>query len=193
MTKSLESPLVSAARTLAERLSRFEAASEELGRMPINSEKSLARAGRGLSECSQHGLELADGLRQLAEAMQAMQQAQQLCVERTAAATERVRARQEQRARIEQRLQELGSRARSVTTPVTDLADTPAMGMLAPLQEVVRRLEALVAEAGEVAAQAGEDDWSDIERETRSLEQQLQAAKNRVQLSVQKLARDTPS
>ena len=52
MSKGTESPLVAAARLLADDLSRFEALSSDVGRQAINSEKSLQRARQGLLACA---------------------------------------------------------------------------------------------------------------------------------------------
>lgn len=195
MSKNLESPLVSAARTLSEGLATFEALSEELSRAVINSDKSLQRARRGLQDCAAHSVQLAESLQSFADAMQRMQAAQERCLQLTAAATERVRQRQEQRARVEERLAELVARAREVGAPALELpaGETSSSALLASLQEVMRRLDALIADAGEVAALARDDEWADLERDTRSLEQQLLATRNRAKLSLSKLAQGAPS
>jgi hypothetical protein len=182
MSKSTESPLLAAARALADDLQHFEQLSAELGRLVINSDKTLQRARKGLQECSEHEAKLAESLRGFAGAMQAMQALQQRCMEQTALATERVRQRQEERAQLQQ--------------PVADLPEAPDAvpgGMLGPLQEVWRRLEAVIAEAGQVTELARQGNWSDLERDTHSLEQQLQATRNRVLMGLRRLANDAPS
>ena len=195
MSKTAESPLLSAARTLSDDLQHFEQLSAELGRLAINSEKSLVRARKGLQECSEHEAKLAESLRGFAGAMQAMQALQQRCMEQTALAAERVRKRQEERLQLQERLQLLGDNARAVSTPVADLAEGAegAGDALAPMQEVARRLEAVIAEAAEVTELARQGDWADLERDTHSLEQQLQATRNRVLIGLRRLAQDAPS
>jgi chromosome segregation ATPase len=197
MSKNAESPLIAAARALTEHLTRFEETSLEVSRAPINSEKALARARKGLQECSEHEGRLAESLRSLASAMQGMQQQQQRCVEHTALAAERIRQRQDERLALQERLLKLGDNAREVSAPVQTLsegANAPgSTEAIAPLQEVVRRLEAVIAEAGEVTALARQGDWADLERDTHSLEQQLQSARNRVLIGLRKLVEDAPS
>jgi len=196
MSKSHESPLLSAARSLSDDLERFEKLSAELSRLVINSDKTLQRACRGLLECSEHETKLAETLRGFAAAMQAVQQTQQRCLEQTAAATERVRQRQSQRSQLIERLQVLSQQAREVSAPVTALPEaSPSSGaeVLGPLHEIARRLELVIEEARQVAMLAQEDEWVDVERDTQALEQQLLAAKNRVQLSLRRLAQDAPS
>jgi hypothetical protein len=196
MSKNNESPLLAAARALSDDLERFAALSTELGRLVINSDKTLQRARRSLLECSEQETKLAESLRQFALAMQAMQETQHRCMEQTTAATERVRQRQEQRAQLQDRLRLLSQNAREVNGPALDLpesSDAASSDVLGPLHEIARRLELVIAEAAEVSELARADDWVDVERDTHSLEQQLLAAKNRVQLGLRKLARDAPS
>lgn len=196
MSKPNESPLLAAARALSDDLEHFEKLSLELSRLVINSDKSLQRARRGLLECSEHEAKLAESLRGFAAAMQGVQTSQQRCLQQTATATERVQKRQEQRAQLQERLLRLSQKASEVTAPADSLPDAPgseAADLLAPLHEIVRRLELVIAEAGEVSELARADDWADVERDTRSLEQQLLATKNRIQLSLRKVAQEAPS
>lgn len=196
MTKPTESPLLAAARALSDDLERFEKLSLELSRLVINSDKTLQRARRGLIECSQHESKLAESLHGFAAAMQAMQASQQRCVDQTATATERLRQRQEQRAQLQERLQLLSQKASEVSQPAAGLPESPAAAspeLLRPLHEIAERLDRVIAEAAEVSELARRDEWTDVERDTLALEQQLRAAKNRVQLGLRKLAQDAPS
>ena len=196
MTKGTESSLLAATRALSDDLDRFEKLSSELSRLVINSDKTLQRARRGLLECSEHEGKLAESLRGFALAMQTMQAMQQRCMDQTAQATERVRLRQEQRALLQERLQQLGGNASEISSLAASLPESPdrASGeLLGRLQEVAQRLELVIAEAAEVSRLAHEDDWTDVERDTDSLKQQLLAAKNRVRLSLSKLAESAPS
>src|SRR2546423_15345501 len=104
MSKGSESPLVVAARLLADDLSRFEALSAEVGRQAINSEKSLLRARQSLQACADHETKLAESLRGFALAMQSIQTTQHGCMDSIAAAAKRVQERQEQRAKLQVRL-----------------------------------------------------------------------------------------
>jgi uncharacterized phage infection (PIP) family protein YhgE len=196
MTKSTESPLLATVRALSDDLERFEKLSGELSRLAINSDKTLQRAARGLLECSEHEAKLAESLREFASAMQAMQASQQRCLEQTALATERVRQRQQQRAQLQERLQLLSENAGSIGNLASTLPESPnsaSSDLLSHLQTVAERLELVITEAAEVCRLAHDDDWTDVERDTQSLKQQLLAAKNRVRLSLSKLAESAPS
>jgi hypothetical protein len=196
MTKQQESPLVVAARHLTDALQRFQAQSSELERLPINSEKSLQRARQGLEACAEHGTKLAESLRDFATAMQDVQLAQQRCVELSAAATQRVLERQTQRVQLQERLALLGQNAREVAAPVAtqpEPSEASSGEMLSNLKEVESRLDAVIAQASELCDQAQRDDWNDLQRDTQSLQHQLQAVRNRVLLWRRKLAPDAPS
>ena len=98
--------------------------------------------------------------------------------------------------RLQRRLAELGQSARDVSTPVASFSEgSGAMSsdMLGPLQEVERRLDAVIAEAGEVCSLAQRDDWNDLQRDTQALQQQLQALRNKILLLRRKLAETAAS
>lgn len=195
-SKAPESPLVVAARELTEQLARFEAQSDELSRLNINSDKALQRARQGLEASSTHEAGLARALRAFADAMQGVQQTQQRCVEVTANTAGRIAARQAERAELQSRLAALGENARQVSAPVAELAGQGAAesgALLGSLQEVERRLEGVIAEAGELCELSRAGGWTDLERDTQGLREQLQALRNRVLLMRRKLADTAPS
>lgn len=196
MNKNAESLLLAAARVLSEDLERFEKLSGELSRLVISSEKTLQRAARGLRECSEHETKLAESLHRFAAAMQGMQATQQRCVEQTGLAAERIRQRQAQRAQLQERLQSLIKSAVEIgelAVAIPEAAVPASADGLGRLQEVQQRLELVIAEATEVAELARTDDWSDVERDTQGLRQQLLAAKNRIGLGLNRLTKDAPS
>jgi hypothetical protein len=128
--------------------------------------------------------------------MQSVQTTQHRCMDLTATAAQQIQARQEQRAKLEERLARLGERAREVSAPVAALSESsesPSAAMLGSLEEVERRLDAVIQDAADVCALARQDDWADVERDTRALEQQLHALRNRVLLFRRKLSKEAPS
>ena len=196
MSQRKDHPLVTAAHQLTDELGRFEAVSAELGRLAINSEKSLQRARQGLEACAEHEARLAESLREFAQAMQATQAAQLQCMEQATTAAKRVQQRQAERAELQQRIATLGQNAREVSAPVAELpepSESLSSDMLAPLQEVERRLDAVIAEAGELSGLAEQGDWGDLQRDTQSLQQQLQGLRNKVLLCRRKLAQNAAS
>ena len=196
MSKHNESPLVVAVAQLDADLRRFEQLSGELVRSPINSEKSLQRARHALETCTAHETKLAESLRAFAEAMQGVQQRQHACMDATGQAARRIAERHAERTQLQDRLAALGESARAVSAPVTELPEpdgSPTSQMLGPLGEVERRLDAVIAEASELCELSRQGDWADLERDTQSLREQLQALRNRVLLTRRKLVNDAPS
>jgi len=196
MSKNTDSPLVAAARQLDSDLRRFEELSAELGRGAINSEKSLQRARQALEACSAHEGKLAGSLSIFAQAMQGVQQTQHACMDATAQAAKRIAERHAERTTLQDRLAKLGESARAVSAPVADLGELTGAAsgqILEPLAEVERRLEAVIAEATVLCEVSREGDWTDLERDTQSLREQLQALRNRVLLMRRKLSSAAPS
>lgn len=192
--KASESPLVVAARELTEQLARFEAQSNDLSRLAIDSDKSLQRARQGLEACSTHEAALARALLAFAEAMRGVQATQQRCVDVTATTAGRIAARHAERAELQTRLATLGENARQVSAPVTELVARGAdSGALRGLQEVEQRLEGVLIETTALCEASRDGDWADLERDTQSLREQLQALRNRVGLMRRRLADSAPS
>jgi hypothetical protein len=125
--------------------------------------------------------------------MRELQLTQQRCVEQIAKGAQHIQRRQLERADLEERLQQLGEKARAVTEPATPKAEVEPGEPFGPLDDVGRNLEGLINEVAQVCDLAGQQDWQDLARDTQSLREQLQALKNRVQLARRKLAQDAPS
>jgi chromosome segregation ATPase len=196
MSKDLATSLLAAAQQLDDDLSRFQSLSSDLSRAPVNSEKTLQRARQALQACSTHEGKLAESLRAFARAMQHVQQTQHACMEATAEAARRIAQRHAERMELQDRLTRLGESARAVSTPFSELPEpssTTSSQALAPLAEVERRLDAVIAEAAEAYALAEQGDWADLQRDTQSLREQLLSLRNRVLLMRRKLSGDAPS
>jgi chromosome segregation ATPase len=203
--------LVVAVKQLDADVRRLEELSNELGRSQINSEKSLQRARQTLEECSTHELKLAESLRAFAEAAQAMQQLQSVCMQEIAKSTQRIADRHAERIKLQDRLIAIGESARAASAPFTELkapevqqtqgehgADaakegSPSDHLLNPLGEVERRLDAVIEEASALCDLTHAGDWNDLERDTQSLREQLQALRNRVLITRRKLLSSAPS
>jgi hypothetical protein len=196
MTKHTESPLLAAARRLDEDLRRFQSLSQELSQGPINSEKTLRRAGQLLEACSAHESKMQESLSAFGQAIQTVQQLQQACMEAVGEGTARVAARHAERLALQERVAQLSAGARAASAPMAELPelDAPTSSqMLAPLGEVERRLGLVIDEAAQVSTLAQQGDWTDLLRDTQSLREQLQSLRNRVLLMRRKLGTDAPS
>lgn len=195
MTKKLENPLTEAASKIETELARLEHLLEELGR-PINSEKTLRRAGNSLEECSGSEEQLAAHLVAFGQAIQGVQARQQRCMEELNERATALRLRHEGRSALVEQLSQLGQLTSQISQPLTSLGEASGevtAELLASIAEVAARLEQAVAEASQIAARARESDWVDLARDADGLKQQLLALKNHVSLGQRKLASQAPS
>lgn len=194
--KKDQTPLSDASRRIEAELSRLEGLLHELSR-PVNSEKTLRRAGASLEECSDSEARLATHLVDFGQAIQAIQERQQRCMALLGERAEQLRARHAERSALVERLAGLGERTSQISEPLASLAGagvsevTPEL--LASISEVSTRLEASIADASEIATAARSSDWSDLARDADALKQQLQALKNQITLGQRKLASQAPS
>ncbi len=189
--------LTTAATAFEEELSHYSQLTQELRSNPINSQKLLLRAQRSLEASVQCDQRMAERVAALAEAMQAAKQAQETHALATLEAAKRIQARSEQLGALLSRFASLGERAHTLQQPVSETikdGETPdANAVLGQMREIVARMESIVEDAGAMAdaAQAGE--WEDVARDATSLRQQVQSARNKALLVIQKLAPIAPS
>lgn len=196
--KKAEGPLTLAAAALEAELSSFEDIVTELGRLHVNSDKTLQRARQALESCSTFETRLADKLKGFAEAMQSMQAKQQQCMLDALEHAKRIQERNDARNALLERVTALGLRAREINAPMADLVDEgtgegEASKILAKIQDVGDRLESVIVEAAAVTTAARESDWADIARDADALKQQLQSARNKVLVAQRNVASRAPS
>jgi chromosome segregation ATPase len=196
--KKAGGPLTSAAGALESEIKRFEELVAELGRLGVNSEKSLGRARQLLEEVAGYEQRLGTHLREFSEAMQRSQERQERAMKQALESAERIRQRHEARSQLLDRVNALGERARDINEPMAALsadASDPenAQEVLSSVKEVSVRLDQVIEEAAALAAAAREADWVDIGRDADVLKQQLQAARNKLQLAERSAAARAPS
>jgi hypothetical protein len=197
-TKKNEGPLTLASMALEAELRAFEEIVEELGRLNVNSEKTLQRARVSLEACSEFEQKLAGKLKDFAEAMQLMQTKQQECMKTALEHAQHIQARNDARNALLGRVNALGLRARDINAPMSELvADEAGQSdpthVLQKIQDVGERLEAVIVEAAGVASAARDEDWQDIARDADVLKQQLQSARNKVLVAQRNVASRAPS
>ena len=191
-------PLTVAAGALEAEIKRFEDLVAELGRLGVNSEKSLGRARQLLEEVAGYEQRLGTHLRELSLAMQRSQERQEVAMKQALENAERIRLRHETRSLLLERVNALGERARDINEPMAALSaeegePADAQVVLNSVKEVSVRLDQVIEEAASLAAAAREADWVDIGRDADVLKQQLQAARNKLQLAERSAAARAPS
>jgi hypothetical protein len=92
----------------------------------------------------------------------------------------------------------LGERAKDVIEPVARILEQKASGavpadLLAPLEEVKQRMNAVLEDAAQIVEKAEAQGWPDVARDAKALRQQVQAALNKVTLAQKNVAARSPS
>ena len=197
-TKTPDGPLAAAAAALEGELRRYEETVAELQKLPLNSDKTLQRARKVLEECAGHQEKLAVLLPAFAQAMQQAQLRQQQCMDATAHGTDKIRTRFEARMALLERVAALGQQAQDINAPVAavisaQVEERTPTELLKSLEDVGARTEAVIAEAEAVHKLAQDGDWQDIARDTDTLKQQLQSARNKVLVTQRNIAARAPS
>jgi chromosome segregation ATPase len=196
--KKDEFPLRDAASAFEDELRRHEVAVAELERLAINSDKALQRARKALEECASREEALAKHLVAFVEAMRTAQERQQKCMEATLGAANRVKERFDARNALLARVASLGESAKAIVADTAPDGAANATGdsadaKLKSFQDIASRIETVIEETDAVTKAAQEDDWADISRETESLKQQLQSARNKMLVATRALASRAPS
>jgi hypothetical protein len=198
-SKESEGPLTRAAVTLETELLHYEQGVKELGTTAITSEKSLHRARIGLERCAELERRLGAALQSFAEAMQETQNRQQQYIATSREAAERVQQRFNERNALLERMKVLGEHAKELNEPVAAAMTagseeaSPTSKLLSSLEAVGERTASVIDEADALQRAARDDEWLDIERETGTLKQQLQSARNKVLIAHRNVAGRSPS
>jgi DNA repair exonuclease SbcCD ATPase subunit len=182
--------IVQAAEAIERDLQRLEDLSRSVGKMRLDGEKSIGRAGRTLQEALQQQEQLAAGLRVLGEAMMHMQARQQAAVQGIADRAVEIQAQAARVAEHMERFAALGTKAAEATQLLQGLPAPYGAGALADnapptdapaqLMKVETLLGALSDEAKALAASADLADLGEISREASSLRQRLDSARARI-------------
>jgi hypothetical protein len=182
--------IVQAAEAIERDLQRLEELSRSVGKMRLDSEKSIGRAGRTLQEALQQQEQLAAGLRLLGEAMVHMQARQQAAIQDIASRAVEIQAQAGKVAEHMERFAALGTKAAEATQLLQGLPAPYGAGVVADgappadapaqLMKVETLLAALSDEAKALAASADLADLGEISREASSLRQRLDSARARI-------------
>ncbi|QSQ12391.1 hypothetical protein [Myxococcus landrumensis] len=185
-----DSALVEAARSLEEGLTRFEALSQQLQGLPLQSEKHLERASATLASLADMDEDLRVRITTLVGAISQVRDRQQAQAEAVHARAQELQQRTEvfkdllvrygavgqSAGDLNMRMQEFAARRQQAKT-----AEEHAE-VVAAFQALQDRMKEVAEEAQAVAQSAEERDFNDIARQADSLRQQLLAARNKMAL-----------
>ena len=196
--KTETSALTAASAALEDGLARWESLVTESERLEPSSDKTLGRAKKLLEDSAACERELAQSLHAFVSAMQAVQERQRVCMERTSAAAQRLQDRVASRQALLDRFAQLGVRAGEINDPVATVMEAigrgaPAQELAGPLDDVVAKTEEVANEADGVAKSAREQKWDDIAREADALRQQILSVKKKLSEARGNVASRMPS
>lgn len=184
-----ESDLVGAATALEDELRRFEDLAREARNIRLNTEKSLGRAARAVGEAATCEERIAEQVRALATAIQALQQRQEAVAKALHARAEEINQRTLRFGEHMQTFAGLGRDAGEVTKMLQELTDQePGPGdrqddrTSSLLAEIEGRLERLVSGAEGLALAATDEDMTEIARQADALKQRINAVRGRLGL-----------
>jgi hypothetical protein len=184
-TPKSEGTLAEAAAAFERELANYEKLSLELARNPVRSEKTLTRVRKVLGDAADSEAELGRLLHGLSAAMVAARDRQQECMARVQEAMQGAQARANEFTALLERVAALGAKARDVNEPVTRvLAEKSGGGdpatILASLSEVDTRIQDVVKDAHAIFEDAQANDWPEVAKDVKSLEQQVQSVRTKV-------------
>ncbi len=191
------SALGTAATALENELRRFEQLSALARKIELSSERNLEKAAKATQEAAESQLRVADHVRKLVGAIAAARDRQQAVAE---AIQERANELQARRAEFDAVLQQfaaLGQDAAGINALVGQVSIPKAPGAPEPnaLGDTVTRLQEIQAKMGEVVERAAElarsaldKDMQDIAQQAESLQKQVHASRNKLNLLLEKLS-----
>jgi hypothetical protein len=186
MAKSVDqaSELTQCAQVVERELRRLEDLSRSARNIKLSSEKNLARAARGLEQALEQQEQLAKELRSLGQAMLGMQARQEAAMLPLQARALELQSRMVRHSEYVQQCGALGSKAQEVLEALVAISssgpDVQYAQGAALLVDADERVRVLVDEIRAMTEAANVDEFPEIAREAHSLEQRLQAARDRL-------------
>jgi uncharacterized coiled-coil DUF342 family protein len=192
-----ESQLATAASALEEELRKFEQLGQLACKIELSSERNLEKAARATQEAAESQQRVAAHVARLVGAITAARDRQQAVAE---SIQERAGQLQARRAEMDELLQEfgaLGGEANAINQLVGQVNLPKAAGapqsealgdVVARLQEIQDRMGHVVERAKALAEKALGKDVQDIAENAESLQKQVHASRNKLNLLLEKLS-----
>ena len=174
------SELVRAAQALEAEVLNLESIGRAARKIPLNSEKNIARAAKDLEEALTLPDRMAAQLQALASAMATMQARQQAALSPLAAFASQIQARHQRLREHMQAYAGLGSAAAEVTARIQS-GDGERAAVLSDVEEQLARL---AANAKALFEAAHADDFPELAREADALKQRALSLRRRLDSKV---------
>jgi uncharacterized coiled-coil DUF342 family protein len=168
--------LLRAAASLEAELGQLESICRTARKIPLTSEKNIARAAKELEQALTLPERLALGLQALASAMATMQARQQAALEPLAAFANEIQQRHQRLREHMQAYAALGSAAAEVTARI----QAGEGGRAAVLSDVDAQLAKISADARALFDAAHADDFPELTREADALKQRAASLRRRL-------------
>lgn len=175
-TKTEVPEIVRAAEALEAQLVELESRSRSARKIELDSERSIQRAARELNEALAAPEGMANGLRDLAQAMERMQARQQAALEPLSEFATRVQARLAQLEAHMQAFAELGQAASRLSA----LLKTGPAGGAALIRDANAQLSSIADGARALFDASRNDGFPEVAREAEALKQRVTALRKRL-------------
>jgi hypothetical protein len=186
MAKSADqaSELVRCAEVVEREMRRLEELSRSARHVRLSSEKSIARAARGLEQALSQQERLGQELRAFGQAMLAMEARQQAAMSPLAIRAAEIQARMARLGEHMQLFGALGAKASEAASALSEISAAAGAGggagETSALFDAEERVRSLAEEAQRIAKAAADEEFPDIAREAHALGQQVQAMRDRL-------------
>jgi hypothetical protein len=195
---SVTPPLVIAAAAVHDEVRSYAELAAEAKRLSLDSEKSLAKASRLLQEAAERHDEVQQKVQGLVGEIEQVRRSQEESLTALVDLAQRLEARAARFRELTERFGALGELAQGVNRLAGELSARKAGGapeqeLLSGLRAIEAQVEQVVGAAGELARDAQKDEWPEISRQADAVRQQVHAAKNKLWLAHQAVARRSPS
>lgn len=199
--KTEPSPLTIAAEAFDESLRRFAVLATRLGRIGLDSQRDLGRAGQSLAEVADCEEEMQRHAQALMGALATARDAQQAQADQVRARAEQIRRRTEEYATILGRFEDLGKDATALNEtavrlgarPRSQATESSGPALITQLDELQERMAKVIAAGETLAADARAADFAELSSRFESLGQQLRAARNKIVALKEALVRAIPA
>lgn len=190
MPSGQKSDLVLAAEALDDELQKFERASSEAAKTPLDSRKNIARTAEALKEVVTSDERLRERVATLVAAISAARERQQALAEKVHERALELQGRTEILAELLERWGALGDEANGLTQMLQKfVADAKAgTGGDVSLDDVKSNVGGIADRLQSLGKDAGAANFGDIAREADSTRQSLLAALNKVELLQKKMS-----
>jgi chromosome segregation ATPase len=184
------------AAELEQELARFEQRVDLARRLRLTSEKNLTRASQAVAEASESQERVVAQVRALIEALTRSGKRQEEQARSLQERAVEIAHRRDELSGLRQRFTALGEEAHEInvflqaapTAPEAGGPEEEKRGLVARLREAAERMEKVAEQATAIGQAAAEAELDDVARQAEGLQKQVLAARNKMLLTLQRLA-----